>query len=301
MRLTHVREANLNLLQPLHALLEERQVTRAASRCGLSQPAMSRAFERLRETFHDELLVRTEGRYERTARGERLLAELQDLLPRLETAIRGDRFDPATSKDRFRIATTDYAGAILLPKLLEDISSVAPRVRLEVVAWNTAGVASVEAGRVDIAIVGVYDVSSLESEELFTDRFVCLVSQAHPLQNGRLTLRRYLSYAHVEIAVTNGRTPRIDDTLAELGFARRIAFRTPFSLSAILATSRSEMIYTMPCRLGVLLAPMAKVRMLNAPKELANFTYGMAWHRRLRDDAAQIWLRDRIRDVSATI
>ena len=138
MRLTHVREADLNLLQPLHALLEERQVTRAASRCGLSQPAMSRAFERLRETFHDELLVRTEGRYERTARGERLLAELQDLLPRLETAIRGDRFDPATSKDRFRIATTDYAGAILLPKLLEDISSVAPRVRLEVVAWNTA-------------------------------------------------------------------------------------------------------------------------------------------------------------------
>src|ERR1700692_2254949 len=165
-----------------------------------------------------------------------------------------------TSKDRFRIATTDYAGAILLPKLLEDISSVAPRVRLEVVAWNTAGVASVEAGRVDIAIVGVYDVSSLESEELFTDRFVCLVSQAHPLQNGRLTLRRYLSYAHVEIAVTNGRSPRIDDTLAELGFARRIAFCTPFSLSAILATSRSEMIYTMPCRLGVLLAPMAKGR-----------------------------------------
>ena len=51
MRLTHVREANLNLLQPLHALLEELQVTRAASRCGLGQPAMSRAFERLRETF----------------------------------------------------------------------------------------------------------------------------------------------------------------------------------------------------------------------------------------------------------
>jgi DNA-binding transcriptional LysR family regulator len=105
----------------------------------------------------------------------------------------------------------------------------------------------------------------------------------------------------VEIAVTNGRTPRIDDTLAELGFARRIAFRTPFPLSAILATSRSEMIYTTPCRLGVLLAPRAKVRVVNAPKELANFTYGMAWHRRLRDDAAQIWLRDRIRDVSSTI
>jgi DNA-binding transcriptional LysR family regulator len=70
MRLTHVREANLNLLQPLHALLEERQVTRAASRCGLSQPAMSRAFERLRETFHDELLVRTEGRVRNGDRGQ---------------------------------------------------------------------------------------------------------------------------------------------------------------------------------------------------------------------------------------
>jgi hypothetical protein len=138
--------------------------------------------------FHDELLVRTEGGYERTARGERLLAELQDLLPRLETAIRGDHFDPAspnvyqrlqsrsgagsTSNDRFRIATTDYAGAILLPKLLEDIASVAPRVRLEVVAWNTAGVASVEAGRIEIA--SAFAASSARSTAIVSPFFLML-------------------------------------------------------------------------------------------------------------------------------
>jgi DNA-binding transcriptional LysR family regulator len=97
MRFEHLAEADLNLLVPLYALLEERQVTRAALRCGLSQPAMSRAFDRLRSTFGDELLVRIDGKFERTVRAERLLGELRDLLPRLDTVLRGDRFEPATS------------------------------------------------------------------------------------------------------------------------------------------------------------------------------------------------------------
>src|SRR5260221_1529936 len=80
----HINRADLNLLHTLFALLEERHVTRAASRCFLSQPAMSRALERLREMFGDELLIRVGREYERTARGERLLRDLESLLPRLD-------------------------------------------------------------------------------------------------------------------------------------------------------------------------------------------------------------------------
>src|SRR6202035_397680 len=84
MRHTHLRHVDLNLLLALHTLLEERHVTRASKRCFLSQPAMSRALERLREMFGDLLLVRTGRIYERTARGEHLLRELESLMPRLE-------------------------------------------------------------------------------------------------------------------------------------------------------------------------------------------------------------------------
>src|SRR5712675_3342590 len=102
MREVHLRNLDLNLLTPLHALLEERHVTRAARRCFLSQPAMSRALERLREMFGDELLIRVGREYERTARGERLLRDLESVLPRLELLLKGERFEPALSEERFR-------------------------------------------------------------------------------------------------------------------------------------------------------------------------------------------------------
>src|SRR6266516_4100830 len=90
----HLRNVDLNLLHALHALLEERHVTRAAKRCFLSQPAMSRALERLRQMFGDLLLVRSGRAYERTVRGERVLRELESLMPRLEAMVRGEEFDP---------------------------------------------------------------------------------------------------------------------------------------------------------------------------------------------------------------
>src|SRR6202171_5099844 len=98
----HLRNVDLNLLHPLHALLEERHVTRAAKRCFLSQPAMSRGLERLREMFGDPLLVRSGRGYERTVRGERVLGELGSLMPRLEAIVGGEEFDPARNQERFR-------------------------------------------------------------------------------------------------------------------------------------------------------------------------------------------------------
>src|SRR3981081_4720818 len=118
MRDLHLRNVDLNLLVALYALLEEQHVTRAARRCFLSQPAMSRALERLREMFGDELLIRVGREYERTALGERLLRDLESLLPRLELLLKGEQFDPALSEERFRVTMTDYACVVVLPGLV---------------------------------------------------------------------------------------------------------------------------------------------------------------------------------------
>src|SRR5438477_9948210 len=97
----HLRNVDLNLLLALHALLEDRHVTRAAKRCFLSQPAMSRALDRLRETLRDPLLVRTGRAYERTVRGERVLRELESIMGRLAAMVQGEEFYPARSQERF--------------------------------------------------------------------------------------------------------------------------------------------------------------------------------------------------------
>src|SRR5205823_14845070 len=117
MREVHLRDVDLNLLLALHALLEERHVTRAAKRCFLSQPAMSRALDRLRETFGDPLLVRTGRVYELTVRGEHVLRELESLMRRLETMVQGEEFSPARSQARLRVGMSDDRSTILLPVL----------------------------------------------------------------------------------------------------------------------------------------------------------------------------------------
>jgi DNA-binding transcriptional LysR family regulator len=301
MRFAHIAEADLNLLKPLYALLEERQITRAAVRCGLSQPAMSRALERLRVTFNDQLLTREAGKFERTPRGNRLLAELQDVFPRLETALRGDRFEPKTSRHTLRLAVTEYSATVFVPKLLSQLSVVAPLMQVDLVSWNAVGVESVEAGRVDLALVGVHDCLSLEREGLFTDGFVCLVSKSHPLRLKRLTLKAFISYPHVEMAVTGGRTPYIDNALGALGLRRRVAFRTPYQMPALLATADSDMIFTTPRRPAKLLAAIAGLQILDAPKELTDFTYGMAWHRRHSNDVVHQWLRAQVRTAAQSL
>src|SRR6202158_6587672 len=105
MRDVHLRNVDLTLRVALYALLEEQHVTRAAKRCFLSQPAMSRALERLRETFGDLLLVRSGRAYERTVRGEHVLRELESLMPRLEAMVRGEEFNHARNQAHFLVGT----------------------------------------------------------------------------------------------------------------------------------------------------------------------------------------------------
>jgi DNA-binding transcriptional LysR family regulator len=126
MRYPHITKLDLDLLVHLAVLLQERHVTRAANRCFLSQSAMSRQLERLREALGDELLLRTGRVHERTARGEQLLRELEPLLPRIEGILQGRSFDPEKSKDQFQVTTTDYACMVLLPELVKRTSKFAP-------------------------------------------------------------------------------------------------------------------------------------------------------------------------------
>src|SRR4029077_2320894 len=128
MRITHLRQADLNLLVVFTAVAEERNITRAASRLLLSQPAVSRALHRLRDMFHDDLLIRTANGYEPTPKGQRLLQDLATMLPRLDRLMAGGDFDPSTEDATFRIATTDHAAHLLVPLLYTSVLTKGTKV-----------------------------------------------------------------------------------------------------------------------------------------------------------------------------
>src|SRR5258708_5108916 len=183
MRYPHISKLDLDLLVHLAVLLEERHVTRAANRCFLSQSAMSRQLERLREALGDELLLRTGRLHERTARGERLLRELEPLLPRIEGILQGRSFDPEKSQDQFQVTMTDYACMVLLPELVKRTTRLAPKCSIDVHGWSERSFDDLRSGRIDtvITVAGLSVPQGIHCETIFSDVFACVVATRHPL------------------------------------------------------------------------------------------------------------------------
>jgi DNA-binding transcriptional LysR family regulator len=294
MRDVHLRNLDLNLIFPLHALLEERHVTRAAKRAFLSQSAMSRALERLRDMFGDPLLVRNGRGYERTVRGERVLRELESLMPRLEDMVRGQNFDPARSQEVFRLAMSDHAAMVVLPSLLASVRRAAAHVKLEVSASGAVNYEDVAAGRISTLLCAEEPPPFLESEMLFTLDFVCLVGTAVPVHGRRLTLKQFLDYRHVLVELREGQQALVDRALSQLGAKRRVAITLPFFVPGIFAVAQTDLILTVPRRLAGMTAEMAGVRIMEAPREIKSFPYFMAWHPRLTNEPAHKWFRGQL-------
>ena len=301
MREVHLRNVDLNLLPALYALLEERHVSHAAKRSFLSQPAMSRALDRLRETFGDPLLVRTGRVYERTPRGERVLRELESIMGRLAAMVQGEEFSPARSQERFRVAMTDHGSTILLPTLLERVRKAAPHATLEVSAWRTRAYDDVVAGRIDLALSAEAVPPTLESELIFNLDFVCLLGSAQPVRTRRFTLRQYLQLPHAVVETLDGQQTMVDRPLAQLGVKRRVALRLPFFLPAIFAIAKTDLILTVPRRLAKITGSLAGLRMVEPPRAIKAFPYFMAWHSRLSTEPAHAWFRDQLRIVAGSI
>src|SRR5689334_6065639 len=164
MLVTHLEGVDLNLLPPLAALLEERQVTRAAKRAGLSQPAMSRAFARLRRLLDDQLLVRDAGGYVLTSRAERILRQLAGLMPQLETLFAAEVFDPATAEEHYRLAATDYALLLFLHRVAREVNKLSPRSALRIESSRDAVFDDMLHGRLDLSFYVAAPPAALRQE-----------------------------------------------------------------------------------------------------------------------------------------
>ena len=296
---THFQQVDLNLLHILQALLEERHVTRAGKRCFLSQSAMSRAFERLREMFKDDLLIRTGRTYQRTVRGERLLRDLENLLPRIAAMIRGEAFETEKSREKIRLALTDYASMVLLPALARRMRTYAPNMTLEVVGWHDRVYDDIESGRIDVALTPIPVPASLEGEVIFEEDFVCVLGSQRKRPASRLTLKQYLDAPHAVVNVLAGQQTLVDRPLAELGLRRRVALIVPFFVPATLAILDTDLILTIPRRLAQSFQTMRELSIVKPPAAIRSFPYLMVWHPRLTGDFAQAWFREQVRVIAA--
>lgn len=299
----NLASVDLNLLVALDALLEERHVTRAARRLGLSQPAASHALGRLRDLLGDPLLVRAGSTLVPTPRAAAVARDLRTILDSIRATLAGGTFDPVTSERRFAFAAADYFELVVLPPLVGALATSAPHVDLVVRPHPEDAATALGEGKLDV-VFGVEmlpGAGNIRRRNLFQDGYVCAVRAGHPVLRRGLDLERFLQLGHVFIAPRGTRGGVVDDALARRKKVRRVVAMVPSFLAAPAVVASSDLIVTMPVRAARRLAPAFDLRLLEPPLPLPRFTVAAYWHDRVHDDPAHVWLREQLLAVTSSI
>ncbi|MFO0611394.1 MAG: LysR family transcriptional regulator [Polyangiaceae bacterium] len=283
---------DLALLNLFDHLLRERHVTRAALRAGLSQPAMSRALLRLRETFGDPLFVRGPRGVTPTARAEALGPAVRDLLERARDLLRPVAFEPARVDRTFVIGATDYVEVELLPRLAKRLARDAPRASVSIRPFTTDSLGDLASGRLDVVITAKGALANdLYAQTIREDRFACAVRREHPTAGRRLSLDRYIALSHVLIAPRGDPGSAVDTELAKRGRQRHVAVRTVSFFGACRTVSSTDLILTAPGHVLESLSSPFGLRLLAPPIRLPRVVLQQVWHARAHTDPAHAWFR----------
>lgn len=300
----NIRDIDLNLLVALDVLMQERSVSRAAGRMGITQSAMSNVLRRLRSALDDDLLVRSGHGMRPTARAIELEGPVRHALTVIEGALGPtESFDPSASERRFWIGGRDYMEAIVMPRLTARLLKVAPRVGLRVRSVGLEPpVAEIERGRFDIAI-GFFpgNTEHLQQQTLFTEDYLVLARDGHPAIGRRLSLKAYLDAPQLLVAPRGGEIGPVDAALAAEGRSRRIALTVAHFLAAPLIVAETDLISTMPARIARRFAADLPLRTHPPPLRLPSVDISMIWHERSHADPAHRWLRSEISSVAAEL
>jgi DNA-binding transcriptional LysR family regulator len=199
---------------------------------------------------------------------------------------------------------TDYSQFVLLPTLLERLAAEAPGIELVIrpIANAAAAVSALEEGPLDLGITATKDEApGFHRRELFRDRYVCLIREAHPDIGSELTVRRYATLRHVLVAPQGGERSFIDDLLAQRDLKRRIATRVPGFAAVPWIVAGADVAATVPARIAEQHASALRLRVLDVPLPLGTSVWSEFWHDRVHVDRGHVWMRNLIADVAGAL
>ena len=303
----NLRTINLNLLVVLQQLLLERHVSRAAEQLNMSQPAVSRALQRLRQMLDDPLLVRTSSGYDLSARADMLLPQLNQLLDGAERLISGPEFEPQLSTRSVRIYGTDTDINRFLPPLFERMRKQAPNMVLEALSDPKDHFAQLESGDVHFVLSSFQpsvNTSQLRSMKLANQEFALIMRADHPMAKGELTQDQYLNASHGVISIT-GRGPIfMEENLLNQGVLKKGQhLHVPLRLSSFTAVAsfceRSDVIFHLPRLFVEEIARGRNLLVREVPDEVCvkGISVYLYWHERFHKDPMCRWIREQTRQI----
>jgi len=297
---------DIRLLRALLVLMAERNVSRASERLDISQPATSHVLARLRQAFHDPLLLRARNGMVATPRGQEIEAAVRRLVADYDALAKPPApFDPATSRRVFVITATEHAEHLMLPPLLRDIRVCAPGIRVIARIPDPERVQELlESGEVDLRFAWLLKpLQSMRAVPLFQDRFVCIAARDHPDIRGSLSMTQFLTFPHIRTYGATRTTSNlvIDEAIERLGRKPAPPMQLQNFLTLPLALAGTDLIATVPHAFGRLFAQQYPLQVLEPPMRLPRIRYAAYWHERNQKDPAHRWLRDAVARAAQTL
>jgi len=295
---------DLNLLRVFNAIMTEQNLTRAASTLAMTQPAVSNALRRLRESLGDELLIRTAHGVKPTPRAEALWPTVRKALADLEEALAPGTFDLAQARATFRMAMADATAVLWLPSLVRSIEDAAPGINVRMVPLTTREPRPMLLrGDIDLAIgffpgVVAQLASSTDTpirhERLYSGQYVCVMRANHPLAHQELTLDAYCAANHLLVSFSGRAHGLSDEALAQLNRERRILLTVNQFFTAGRVVANSDLITVLPQHLMTSTGMADELVIKNLPFKLPEVHVDMLWHTRDARNPAHRWLREHL-------
>ncbi|MGY4831527.1 LysR family transcriptional regulator [Sphaerotilaceae bacterium SBD11-9] len=300
---------DLNLLRVFDAVMAERNLTRAAARLSLTQPAVSNALRRFKESIGEELLTRVTHGVVPTPYAEKLWPEVQAALGQLRAALDPGEFDPQRDATSFRLAMADATAAVLLPPLVDYIEAQQARVNLRVLPLTTRDPrALLERGDADVA-VGYFPEaiaelatrghqSALQHQRLGESEYVCVMRHGHPLAEGELTLDAFCAAHHLLVSFSGRPHGLVDQALAAINRSRRVVLTVNQFFTAGRVVARSDLLTVLPASFVDATGYQAQLVERPIPLAMSPIQVEAMWHMRHDRVSAHQWLRARLVEAS---
>jgi DNA-binding transcriptional LysR family regulator len=311
-RPTNFRTLDLNLLKVFDVVMVERNVTRAAARLAMTQPAVSNALRRLRESTREELFIPSSTGVTPTARAEALWPTVRSSLDSLHEAFEPKGFDPAVDAHTFTLAMADATAALFVPVLVARLLHDRARVHLRFVPLTTRDPrAMLEQGGADVALGFFPEVAAalaedndgvVQREQLYECGYVCVMRRRHRLATpGALTLDAYCDAQHLRVAFADQSRGFVDEALERLGRSRHVMVTVNSFFTAGAAVHQSDLLTVLPASFFPAAGFTSKLTSCALPFELPGIDVSMLWHRRQEQEPAHAWLREAVVRAAAEI
>lgn len=287
-----ITRLDTKLLLAFDALMEERSVTRAAQRLGMTQQGLSGVLRRMRDLFGDPLFVRGSRGVWPTPRAEALAPRIKSALLGLESVLESQEFDPALTDGTIYFASSDYGMSTVVSPLFQQFRSLAPKVQLAILPINTSTLSEqMRDGRVDLALTDPEIApQNMFTRSLFEDRYLCAVRADHPLAATKVDIDAFCNCEHLLVSPFksdfHGST---DLALAKIDRSRRVGLTIPSFSVAGEILERTDLLAVLPER--ILRNMNQRLHVFPPPLEIKDAEIVAVWPGRVHEDPLHSWFR----------